>query len=590
MSKKKWSRLWLVFMLAVITVLGGCKASEDVRTYEGANLKFTLPSTDWEITYRVVNDDNTIIELSSLKYEGGISLMACETDYTCAETIYNTLTVGDTVMGKVSDIKTENNLSQEGGEAHYSYKVKSDVVSDYWIVFGAKNIGEDRFILANACIYVWEEDINGAEKLKAEIEKIIKSMEYSEVSDPGKAEKAVNESTIASNVIGNYIKGGVDYDYSFEKKDVETKLADGCSYVYQTEMYDYSDRDSAQVYILANNISDIDGYGSYYYDMGLNFSMMPVGKDEYQTPEEVIVGWANNMVDGWKSYATQYQNGSADEMVTVGDGNAYYQHLSVDSIDYDGTPYPQHAIIYYGRDEYGFAYYWTLDISTQYADNTLNDILEELSRFYEIDLSVYGVANQDMTMAGKRVDEGQDNFVAKAGDPEIIKEAGFEYMGTTVIQDYDNASYSVLVPMCKDTGFSSYSASAHLHGVRFSISTTQLAVGKEMVDVVKSDVEYEYNYLLENSRDYRNLEMGEVMPVENANGAYMGIISEKAAYDSEQFYPYYEIYYTLRLEDVNCITIRLRLEAEEFDAKTNLVLKDIEKAYKMDLSQYYYNP
>ncbi len=581
----------LLFLCTALLFVAGCREA-GTKHYEGTNLQFDLPSADWEITYRVVNDENTLLELEHTKYAGEISLMACETTADCADTIFNTLSTSDAIMGTISGIKTENNLSEEGGTANYQYKVAASYGGEYWTIFSVKNAGDGKYILANGCIYILEDDKGNADKCKAEFDKLIKSIKYSDVADTGKAEKALNESTISSNVIGNYIKGGVsDYDYSMPTYDVETKLAEGCNYIYQTQVYGYDDSgECATVYVPLDKPSDAEGYGVFYWNNGIDFDLSPVGTFEYETPEHRMQAWMEDKMSYWKSNSTEYQNAVVDDKQTVDGGNAYTQHMAVERIDYNGNPSMQHYIIYYGKNDAGFVYVWEIVISHGSATEETNSILAELSGFYDIDLMQYGISADDLTMSGERVVEGQDDYIAKIDDKDIEKVDGYTYMGSTEIKTYDDVPYSVLIPIGKYLNFSNNNVSVNMHGVQISIRAYNSYRKSEMTEVVNDNIKYKYNYLIEKTRDYKNVELGEIKLIEDADGAYIALDSEAAMYNSDKFYPWHQIEYALALEGNDYLTITITLEEASFDLKTNSVLKDIEKAYHMDLSDYYYNP
>jgi len=582
--KKKIRILLTTVLLSLI--LAGCSKTS---SYEGAGMKIKYNTADWTIFYREANENTDVIELYGDK-GGSLSIMSCEAETGSAEEIYEGMITADQLLGQVSNMSAQNNMSEEKGTASYAHRTKTNFSSDYWTLFYGKNAGEGKVLLAAATIYI--EDEEEASQCREEIEKIIETLAYSEKTDLGEVTKSMVEPDVQTNVLVNYINGGQKY-YSYMEgsqiANAEPVSVEGFEYVQKITLKDGFSGMETEVYGPSDKAAYSTGDSIFYYEHGLNFSLFLVGDWSYSNPMDQLSMWQQETVKPLKDNTVRYRNLTIDDPVTVEEGLCYYQHTSVEELDEKENAVTNHYLVYVGTAPNGIGYLFSLDVEAGYTDSETNQILEELGECYHLDLTEYGNSAEDLTNAGKRVDMSQDVYTQKSGDPEIRAIEGYTYMGASELSDSDGNIYELLIPMGRYTSNSGYNLSANMHGVSISVSITSLYGNMSIAELLQEDMEYRYDFLMENSRDYKNATMGEMNATTEGEGFYEGISADYADYDGLVF-PYHEIGYLLKMNDKSALEIRIRLDEHDYDVYTNVILEEIEQAYRMDLSEFYYEP
>lgn len=583
--KKKITTLLMAVLFGVL--LAGCGGKSS--GYEGAGMKIKYNTSDWSIFYRQANENTNIIELYSDK-GGGLSIMSCEAEPGSAEEIYQGMITSDQLLGQVSGMSAQNNMAEEKGTASYAHRTKTNFSSDYWTLFYGKNAGDGRVLLAAATIYINDED--EANQCKQEIEKIIDSLTVSDQTDLGEATKAMIDPDVQTNVLVNYINGGQKY-YSYmegsQAAKAEPVSVEGFEYVQKMALKDEITGMEAEVYGPVDDTSYLSASGIFYIEHGINFSLFLVGDWSYSSPQEQLSIWQQETVRPLKDNAVRYQNLSVDDLVTVEEGLCYYQHTSVEELDAQENATTNHYLVYVGTTSNGIGYMFSLEVMASSTDGETNQILEEIGKCYDLDLAEYGNSAEDLNNAGERVDMSQDVYTQKSGEPEIRAIEGYTYMGASELSDYDGNIYELLIPMGRNTSNSGYSLFANMHGVSISVSVTSIYRNMSIAETLQESMQYRYDSLLENSRDYKNVTMGEVSATTEGEGLYGSISADHADYDGLVF-PYHEIDYQLKMNDDSALEISIRLDERNYDVHTNVLLEEIEQAYRMDLSEFYYEP
>lgn len=579
---KKITTLLMGMMLAL--ALTGCGSKNN--RYEGAGMSFKYEPSEWSIFYREANEENQVIELYSDK-GGGLSIVSCQKETDSAEEIYQGMITSDQILGQVSGLSAQNNMSEKMGTAFYAHRTKTNFMNDYWTLFFGKNLGDGQVMLAAATIYIENEE--DADQCRKEIEDIIASLKLSEKTDVGEITKAMIDPDVQTNVLVNYLNDGNQYySYMDGSKAAEAKpiSLDGFEYVEMVTLTDRITNQETDVYALNSSESYFESI--FYYDHGINFSLFLVGDWLYMSPTEQLSSWMQGYVNDVNNYPSRYQNMVVDDLVTVEEGLCYYQHMSVEELDTRENATTNHALVYVGTASNGIGYVFSLQVTGSNTDGETNQILEELGKCYDLDLSDYGNSEDDLTNAGKRVNASQDDYMQKSDEPEIRKLDEYNYMGATEVSDYDDNIYELLIPMGQQTSNTGSSLRANMHGVGVSIYLTSSYGSVSVAESVQKSVQRKYDHMAENSRDYKELSIGEPATTAEGEGIYCAVSAEEhMAYDGLSF-PYHEIYYELKLQGKTVLSMSLTLDEHDYDAKTNAVLEDLEQAYRMDLSEFYY--
>lgn len=559
--------------------------------YEGANMLFEYEASDWNVTYRTVDDDNTLIELTS-KQGIVLSILSCETETTAPEEIYQDMTAADELLGEVSNTSSANNMGTDGGSASYAHLVKTDYMGNYWTVLYGKNAGDGKILLAASTIYEDPDDEEAAEKSKEAIKSVIDSLEVSETAAVGTITESAFEPDVQSNTLKSYITGGkTDYDYLKESKLMlsDPEALDGFTYVKKVELLDTETNQPFAVYLPVEDEDTLDGYGIFYHAHGIDFSYFTIGEWKNRNTEEIMETWSKTTIKDLKDHSGIYRNIQVEEMVTIEEDLSCYQHIAADELDYNENEYRNDYIGYVGTTENGIGYQFYIDINGMDTDAETNVILDELGQCYGLDLLQYGNSTEDLTNSGKRMDLSQDVYVQMPGEKEITKAEGYNYMGTTELADDDGEIYEVQILMGKNTQQFGNSLDANMHGVRMEVKTEKCYHSVGFAEEAQSKLDAKYERYLTNGRDYKNPVMQEITETREGDGFYGTASADHVASDGSTF-PQHVVYVCLPKDEMKYVEIILTLDEADYDSKTNDVLKDIEKAYRVDLSEFYFEP
>jgi len=583
--KKKITVLWMTVLLCL--ALAGCGSKSS--NYEGAGIKIKYDPSDWSIFYREADENTNVIEMY-YNQGGTLSIVACEAEPESAEEIYQGMIDVDQMLGEVSGMSAQNNMAEEKGTASYAHRTKTNFSSDYWTLFYGKNPGNGKVILAAATIYIDDEET--ADQCKKDIEEIIASLALSEKTELGEITKAMIDPGVETNVLVNYLNDGQKI-YSYMEgsalAEAEPVSVEGMEYVQKVTLKDGGSGQEIEVYGPIDNAYSSESAVSYF-DHGIYFDLFLIGSWDYMDPIEVLTSCQQEIVKPLKDNEVVYQNLVIDDMVTVEEGLCYYQHTSVEELDAREIASENHYLVYVGTAPNGIGYILELDVTGSNTDKETNAVLEEIGKCYNLDLTGYGNSAEDLTNSGELVDMSQDVYTQKSDEPEIRAIEGYTYMGASEISDYNNNNiYELLIPMGKRTSNSGHSLSANMHGVYVNVSVTSLYRGASITEIMQSDLNYRYDYMMEYSRDYKNVSTGEIATTTEGEGLYGSVSADKADYDGLIF-PYHEIIYILKINDESALDISIRLDERDYDVYTNVLLQEIEQAYRMDLSDFYYEP
>lgn len=261
-----------------------------------------------------------------------------------------------------------------------------------------------------------------------------------------------------------------------------------------------------------------------------------------------------------------------------------YQFVTSTKTDTAGNTYPVKAVFYLDMQEGGAGVIWKLEMCGQYADEVTNPLIEELA-------SCYGLDSAELIYDAQSVTEGpsyQDEYVVKDGDIEVIKADGYQYLGTSQLtKDDGEVTYDVLTPMGWYTHANENYVSSHMHGVYTMAKIIGLAP-RNLDEKMQYYQESTYEIHVKGESEYSNTRMGEIIQAEGKENAYYAIITyDKRSMSDDLWYPAASIEYLQGITEDTALCYEISLSTENFDKYTDIILKELENAYGMDLSQFY---
>ena len=357
-------------------------------------------------------------------------------------------------------------------------------------------------------------------------------------------------------------------------------------YVEKVTLDDYyGDKTEYEVYV-PKDAQRGEGYISFI-EHGLNFfvSVVNVGYDEFL--DEYLNGTVQFDIDDWENESSGYSEVEFGEMIRCGDDR--FRIASAMNEDFYGTPYPVKKIYFMNVIKEGVGIAWSLQMSELSADDETNAVIDEIAKCYRVDLEEIKAGSTYLIGDAKRKEQSQDEYEPSKGDLVLEKVEGYQYMGLTMITDYQGkVQCPIMIPMGRQTSVWEDSATAHMHGIKVSGSVGSL-YGRDYLSSVQSSIDSKVGVYERNPDTYRNAQAGSVQPLSEYDMARCAVITyEQKDYLTEEFLPRADILCYIKVQEDYILYFTITILYEEYDNSTNILLKELETAYGIDLSEFYY--
>ena len=344
----------------------------------------------------------------------------------------------------------------------------------------------------------------------------------------------------------------------------------------------YGDKSEYEVYVPKDAIKG-DGF-AFFNNHGLNFniSLFNGGSDDK------LDNYLNNMVQTdinvWGSENFNYWEMEFGEMIRCGDDR--FRISSAMTEDYSGIPYAVKKIYYMDVIKEGVGAAWTLEVSDRGVDDVTNAMIDEIAKCYRIDLE--GIKPGDTWSVGdaKRYEQQQDEYEPLEG---VEKLDGYQYMGLAVITDYSwgQIPCPIMIPLGWRTYVGESNAWADMHGVGVSGNFGSLH-GSDFLTTIQSRIDSSAGTYERLSDTYANVRAGSAQSIPGYDMASCAAITyEEVDYLTGEFLPRVDVICYIRVQEDYLLTVTITLSFEEYDGSTNTLLKELETAYGIDLSEYY---
>ncbi|MDE7246501.1 MAG: hypothetical protein K2N43_01295 [Lachnospiraceae bacterium] len=354
-----------------------------------------------------------------------------------------------------------------------------------------------------------------------------------------------------------------------KKYMVEDVFGDGASYaVYAPEGGDYG-----------------DGFLSYI-DHGISYfaAVYSGGGEEfpYQMLNEVLKGRKADLEGSGEYSDIQFgevvKNG-ADRFVLV----------SAMDADFYGTPYEKKMLYYLDVPKAGIALIWNVEISEMQVDDTTETILAQMGQCYGIGMDSLMPSGEWVQADAERETAAQDVYEPEEGEPALTKVDGYQYLGQTTLSFEDGEILCpVMAPMGRNTSVRESNVSTSIHGVSVYISGSYTATD-QYVPQMKKSAERAYELKVnDESVENRNVHKSDVMEMSGYKDAYYYIVDyETPDYITGDYYKEVKAECWIVIAEKYILDCSITLRANEYDSATNTLMKELETAYGIDLSEYY---
>lgn len=369
------------------------------------------------------------------------------------------------------------------------------------------------------------------------------------------------------------------------------------------------------VYLQEYQIKDVNGDGKEYtlyapkggkvmeewyytfYEYGIDFSALVYNGGTMDKLQEYMEQLVDRQMQEWQE-DSDYSDAAAGKMQEKGDDR--YLILRVKETDSQGTPYQKISILYMNVREGGVGVCWSMEVCEDLLYEETPALIEEVARCYDIDLGevvmeVDTWADQDAQRKEQEKQEGeqwiadqQDIYEPREGDPVLEKVDGYRYLGSmTLIFDEENdITCPVLVPMGAYTGTWENAAQAMMHGVRVIAGISPRRM--DLQEVAQEEADEELERCSDPEKGNRNVQISKVMPMQGQeSGVFYVLEYEEPGFSKEEYHSCTEITFMVPVQDEYYLHYEIRLNDEGYDVSTNILIKELETAYGLDLSAWY---
>lgn len=592
--------LLMICMILIMAVFTGCNQKEKSE-YEGGHIAISYDSSQWDLSYQEA-EPYPVFSLYSEEAE--IIIMTVENDGSILDSFHEDLmSLFSSWLSEGVEVEEKDKTDKwdKEGIAYYEDVVSDQEDSFDTILYG--KVDEDRLIIGYGEFSRGE---SGKEpvKIKKEAMEIFSSMAFSEQEETGELKKDEDRESIliTYEMLNNLLKYGAgDDDTSYadeaDKTEEQDETAGQAFSEEEIENLTYIEVISIEDYYGEHLMYDIygpkesenkEGFVSYF-GHGLYYSAMVynMGSDSFLYMSfDNIIGYTK---EDWE------KEGSGYSEVEIGDvlknGKDRYATAKAMRTDYYGTPYEERKIFYLDVADGGVGTIWELEVSENDIDEETALIIDELAGCYGITLEQAKADGNYEENNQKRLMEEQDKYEPREGDMVLEKVDGYRYMGMTTLFVEVNgkqAQCPAMVPMGRYSSARENHAGADMHGVKVRANIDML-LGQNLMGSTKVTTDSRYKSYVEDEERIRDVWKSEMIPMYAFEEAYYVIINyEEKDHVTEEFVPKSDVLCNIRIDDDFALRFDITFTYDEYDDSTDTVIKELETAYEIDLSEYYY--
>lgn len=591
--------IWVI-VLAMAGILTGCGGK---TTYEGGNIRVSYDADKWELTY-CDTEEYPIFQLTAKESE--VVFIALENDGSIIDSFHDSMTG---MYGMELDVEAVETVDQwdEKSVRYYTDFLSEQDGDDQCYIISYGKVQDDWLLIAHV---QFPADDSGEqnETEKQEVLQILDSLGCSsEAEITGDVEKDEVLQYLAEFVIS--LKR-YEADLAVQDTDQETqgetpaageedtgtsnndngrKITDeeaaDLQYMEKVKIEDYfGDMSEYEMYAPIGSEND-DGFLGYY-DHGLSFSAAVYNDGSNAFLYQGLDISVALQKEDWEN-DPRFSDIQIGEMMANGDDR--YVFASARGEDYNGSSYEQNVVFYMNAQGNGVGIQWNLEITELSIDSETYAIVDEIAKCYGVNLDSLAVSGEWAKEDAQWEMERQDVYEPQEGQPELAGIDGYQYLGTTTLSLNDGKiNCPVMLPMGWNTNVKEESASSGMHGVRVYVHGYQ-TISKNYMAEVEDDADRDYRYASEPDEGNQNVRRSEVMAMSGFDQAVYYIVEyDEPDYNGEGYHKRAEAECYIRLEEKYLLNCSITLDSGEYDNATNILLKELETAYGVDLSRYYY--
>lgn len=571
----------LAAFLLLSAVLAGCGKVSEEPSYVGGNIALYFDDEKWDLCYREA-EPYPVFDLYTDGAE--IIFMTVEDDGDVVDVFYkDSMALWDSE--EIVKESKEDKMKQKG-YACYESQISSENGSCDMILYGRKQ--DDRVLIGWAEIpYTDEGEEN--KKLKDESLQILSSMAFSGTEEIGElTQDEEHEGVIyIYDMLLDSLKYGTDSGEQEEAERFSGEEIKNLKYIEVIEVDDYyGDKSLYEIYGPKES-ENSDGYISWFgHGLFYNACVYNVGSNSFAY--SCLDDMAAYTRESWLSGDSGYRDVEVSEMKSNGD-DRYITETAVRD-DYNGVPYAEKHVYYMHIAREGVGILWELEMMENSADEETALVIDELAGCYGINLDVMKPTGEWSEGNAERIMEEQDVYEPEEGSAALEKVDGYQYLGVATLTTQTGISQAqcvVMVPMGKSTSVRENSVYANMHGIKI-LGNIDASLAHNLMSSVKMDIDICYDSYSEDE-DIRDVFRTEMMMMPGFEEAYYVVFTyEEKEYGSEEYVDKADVRCYMKLDDDFYLQYNITLSENEYDDATNVVLEELETAYGIDLSEYYY--
>lgn len=324
-----------------------------------------------------------------------------------------------------------------------------------------------------------------------------------------------------------------------------------------------------------------------YYDHGLSL-FASVYSSEISS-DWVYDFWESSskgQVEEWQE-DPEYSDIQVGENVTVGDDR--YMIISANRLDYNGIPYIIKKLFYLDMREDNRSVRWNLELSEfQWGkDAEAEAIVGEIAQYYGIDPDSLTVVGEWASLDAQREMASQDAYEPEEGSPVLEKVDGYQYMGKATVAFDDGAMQCpIMVPMGRQTSVNAWRVYSDMHGVSMRIDCDKMYLQNHFAKLEDS-ADFDCSKAEESGA--KNIKKSVLMTMKGYNtAAYNVVVYEEPDETKADYSTVAKVCCMINVKDAYLLCYDITLRSSEYDDSTDILLRELETAYGIDLSDFYH--
>lgn len=335
-----------------------------------------------------------------------------------------------------------------------------------------------------------------------------------------------------------------------------------------------------------------DGF-YYFWDHGVTFTASVFNCGDPDVAAEALQMYLQQTIDqqakDWKENS-DYSEVGVGEILEKGDDR--YLFMTAMAKDLYGTPYQRTKLIYMSVREGGAGVFWDMEVSEREQDEDTMPLVNEVARCYGLNLGELAMedgewADQD----AQREADQQDVYEPEEGEPVLEKVEGYQYLGMMDMSfclDEEGFTCPILAPMGWNTSAGEDRVSTTIHGVYVRVSGDYTSASKNYQGMVQEGADRDFKYRSDPEEENRNVRVSELIPMQGQEaGVYYVVEYEEKERNSDEYHKRADVSFCIQVKEHYFIFGNIYLKSVDYDSKTNELIRELETAYGLDLSEWY---